>query len=185
MKNIILFTVLLCSLASCWDFRRPVDNYPRSKIFGYKPVYSQDSTLLRIVVDSPQQVKNPGKIYAMGNLIYQNEKGYGIHVLDRTDPTQIRNKGFIRIRGNMEMSIKGNFLYVNSYRDLVVLNIADWLHPVEVKRIKDAFIQGGEQVYNLFLPPPEHQVYYECVNPYQGIQTGWVKDSIYYGCYYP
>ena len=57
--------------------------------------------------------------------------------------------------------------------------------PVEIKRVQNAFFQGMHQTYNLYLPPPEHRVYYECINVNKGIHTGWVKDSIDYGCYYP
>jgi hypothetical protein len=183
-KYLLIYLLILTALSSCWDFRTRVE--PRySRIFGYKPVYSQDSSLLGVKTEPARSVKNPGKIYALGNLIFQNEIGEGIHIIDKSNPSLLKNIGFLRIRGNTELSIKDQFIYANSYSDLVVLNVADWMHPVEIKRVQNAFIQGVHQTYNLYLPPPEHRVYYECINVNKGIHTGWVKDSIDYGCYYP
>lgn len=172
-------------LVSCWDFtHRP--SFNRIKVLGYKPVYSNDSSLLRVYADLPQDVKFAGKIYVKGSYIFQNDLGYGIHVIDNNNPSQARRVGFIHIPGNSEMSIQGNFLYTNSFDDLLVIDISNWQNVVEVKRIPHAFSAGNQERYNFFIPLPEHQVYYECSSFWQGIQTGWVKDSIYNtNCFYP
>ncbi len=171
-------------LLSCWPRTHP-DPKPQQKVFGYKPVYTTDSSILRITADTARAVKNAGKIYVIGNLILQNEIGAGVHVLDKTIPSQIKNIGFITIKGNTEISIKEGFLYANSFADLVVINITNWRQPAEVKRIKNAFAQGNNQpgFYN-FIPLPEHNVYWDCTSTRAGFQTGWVKDSIYDNCYY-
>ncbi len=89
------------------------------------------------------------------------------------------------------MSIKGNYMYVNSYNALVVVDIADWQHVREVKRVANAFqqgVQGGGGYQYYYIPPPEHGVYYECsglIMTPGTIQSGWIRDSIYnYNCYY-
>jgi len=89
-------------------------------------------------------------------------------------------------RATPEVSIKGKFLYANSYSDLVVIDIDKWQQPVELKRIRNAFKQGSSvQGFYNFIPLPEHGVYYECLNFFQGFQTGWVKDSVYdNNCFY-
>ena len=133
-----------------------------------------------------QPVQYPGKIYVKGTLIFQNELGNGIHIIDNADPTIAKRIGYIRLLGNTEMSIKGNFLYANSYADLVIIDVSDWQNPVLVKRLKNAFYQGMTAQTYSFIPLPEHKVYYECPNFYAGIQTGWIKDSVNnYYCYYP
>jgi hypothetical protein len=191
-KSILL---LLCSsvfLASCWDWgRRPVEPVNYQKVWGYKPVYTTDTALLKILSEAPRTMKNPGKIYVKDHLIFQNDIGYGIHVIDNSNPSQARTIGFIRVNGSSEMSIKGNYMYVNSYNALVVVDIADWQHVREVKRVANAFqqgMQGGGSYQYYYIPPPEHGVYYECsgfvITP-GTIQSGWVRDSIYnYNCYY-
>lgn len=177
--------VLAVVLSSCWYLYKDPGNYQPRKVMGYKPVYNTDSTLLRIYTDTARPIKNAGKIYVYGNYILQNEIGHGIHIIDRTNPSKTKNIGFVSIRGNTELSIKDNFLYANSFNDLVVVNITNWQQPKEVKRIPYAFAHGMQNSYNLYLPPPERNVSYECVDFTKGIHTGWVKDSVYeYSCYY-
>ena len=179
--------LLVLLLSSCWGiYNRPSEPTVETKVLGYKPVYSNDSSLLQLQVLSPQQVKYPGKIYVKGTLIFQNELGRGIHVIDNADPSTAKKIGFIRLLGNTEMSIKGNHLYANSYSDLVTIDISDWQNVIEVKRVRQAFSQGNSAHSFNFIPLPERGVYYECsYNVNKGIQTGWIKDSILiYNCYY-
>ena len=184
--------LLLCStiiLSSCWDFGRRPPKAPY-KVWGYKPVFSQDPSFLLVANDAPRQMKNPGKIYVKDNYIFQNDLGYGIHVMDNSDPANPQKVGFIRVNGSSEISIKGNYMYVNSYTSLVVLDVSNWQQVTEVKRIPNAFQQGSSAgyAYYYFIPPPEHGVYFECSGMYAPgvIQTGWVRDSIYNSnCYYP
>ena len=153
---------------------------------GYRPVYSNDSSILVPQALPPQPVKNAGKIYVKGNLIFQNDLGIGIHVIDNSNPSVAKRIGFIRLVGNTELSIKGNYLYANSFTDLVIINVSDWQNPTLVRRISKAFIQGMTASAYYFIPLPEHRVRYECPNYFSGIQTGWVKDSVdSYSCYYP
>lgn len=193
MRWLLLILPLTFILSSCWDFtfnRSSPPFEPPKKVWGYKPVFTVDSSILEIVATSPQAVKNPGKIYVKGNLVFQNDLGSGIHVIDNTVPSAAANIGFIKILGNSEISIKGNILYANSFTDLVVVDITDWQNVKELKRIKSAFIQGaqagGYPVYN-YIPLPERGVYYECPgSDLTHILTGWVKDSVFNNnCFYP
>jgi len=190
MKKLIL--LLFCSsilLSSCWDWaRRP--HQPEKKVWGYKQVFTTDPDWLKIQSEGSRTMKNPGKIYVKDNLIFQNDIGYGIHVIDNSNPSQAKTIGFIKINGSSEISIKGNYLYTNSYTSLVVADVSDWQNVKEIKRIPNAFQQGQNATTNYgmyFIPPPEHGVYYDCygsVNSPGKIQTGWVRDSIYNYCFY-
>ena len=145
--------------------------------------------LLKIQSEVPRVMKNPGKIYVKGNLVFQNDIGYGVHIIDNTIPAQALPVGFIKVNGSSEMSIKGNYMYVNSYNALVVVDVSDWQNVKEIKRVANAFQKGFESDRNVrhFIPPPEHGVYYDC-NYYPGsidkIQSGWVRDSVYDFCFY-
>ncbi len=186
MKLHTLLMLLTLALSSCWGLYGKKPEPIPDKVLGYKPVYSQDSSLRRIYTDAPKQVKNAGKIYAIGNLVLQNEVGLGLHVIDRTDPANLQNLGFIHIPGNTEVSIKGTHLYANSYGDLVVVDVSNWQTAREIKRINHAFQQTMLYNYGYTIPPPERNVYYDCsYNSSSGVQTGWVKDSIPgYSCFY-
>ncbi|SFP67836.1 LVIVD repeat-containing protein [Parafilimonas terrae] len=97
----------------------------------YKPVF-KTLTQVRagIASEAAQPVKVAGKIYLYKNYIFLNEPGAGIHVIDNSDPSNPKNISFINIPGNYDLAIKGNYLYADSYSDLVVLNIADPKHAV-------------------------------------------------------
>ena len=177
-------------LTSCWDWgRKPMPPITYKKVWGYKPVFTTDTALLQVQSESPRPMKNAGKIYVRGNLIFQNDVGYGIHVIDNSIPSQARPIGFIKVNGSSELSIKDNNMYVNSYNQLVVLDVSDWQNVRVVKRIPNAFQQGlsagGFRYY--YIPPPEHGVYFDCtLLDYQPgkLQSGWVRDSVFNYCYH-
>ncbi len=173
------FLLLSVLLVSCFP-KYDRDQRPAKKVLGYKPVFSSDTSILRIVADTARPVKNAGKIYAFGQFIFQNELGEGVHVLDNSDPASLRNAGFIRIKGNSEISIKGPHLYANSFTDLVIVDISNWQQPKEVKRLPLVFRQGASVPGGRnFIPLPEKNVYYDCHQFSSArIQTGWQKDSI-------
>jgi hypothetical protein len=173
-KNLLLICCVIF-LYSCWGFGNKSEI--KEKIEGYKPVYSTDPTLLYVTTEGPKPVKNAGKIFAIGNYIFQNEFGLGIHVIDRTNPTQLMNKGFINIRGNTELTVKGTILYANSFSDLVIIDFSDWQHPKELNRIKNA-ISLDRATKQSFVPLPEKNVYALCPDPTKGTHIGWEKQTI-------
>lgn len=182
MKLLVPAIIAAMIVSSCWGYR----SKPLKKVLGYKPIYSTDTNLLRVSFDSARPVKNAGKIYAIGNYVLQNDIGYGIHVFDRSALPDLKSVGFLTIRGNSEFSIKDGYLYANSFQNLLVINISDWKKPTQISKIKYAFEQGAQLSATLFIPPPEHKVYYDCsgLDYTDKIQTGWVKDSVFANCYY-
>ena len=104
------------------------------------PVYMSYIELRSAVKSEvPQSLKNPGKIYFKGGYIFINEELKGIHVIDNRDPHNPENVTFIEIPGNMDMAIKNNILYADSYVDLVSIDITDLNNPVEVDRVTNVF----------------------------------------------
>ncbi len=92
----------------------------------YKPVYKTLSQVRSNIKARPaEDVKNAGKIYLYKNYIFLNEPGNGIHVIDNSDPSHPKNISFINIPGNVDLAVKDDYLYADSYSDLVVFNIAD------------------------------------------------------------
>jgi hypothetical protein len=85
------------------------------------------------------EIVSQGKIYIQGNYLFVNEKYKGIHVYDNSNPAAPVNLTFIAIPGNVDLAIKGDYLYADNYVDLVVLDISNISSPLEVARIKDIF----------------------------------------------
>lgn len=177
----LLFLLTVISFASCWTKIKP--SYTPEmygKVWGSKPIYGIDSLVKRFVYTSvAQPVINPGNIYVKGNYIFQSETGRGIHVIDNTTPAVAKRIGFIVMNGSSQISIKSNFLYTNSYDDLVVIDMSDVKNIKEVKRIKGAFPEGRNSYY--FIQPQESG-YYECPR-LDSFVVGWKKDSVYQACY--
>lgn len=78
--------------------------------------------------EAPQEIGKAGKIYVKDQFIYVNEPFKGIHIIDNSNPRTPKKVAFLNIRGNVDLAIKGNTLYADSFDDLVVFNITDPLH---------------------------------------------------------
>lgn len=108
----------------------------------YVPQYMSYEELRSSVKSIPAQpLKNPGKIYLMGNYIFVNEVDKGIHVINNSNPSSPQNVAFIQIPGNIDIAAKGNVLYADSYVDLLGLDISNPNNINVLKRIEDALPQ--------------------------------------------
>lgn len=176
-----LFLVTAISITSCWTKIKPTykpETY--AKVWGSKAVYGVDSLVKKLLYTSvAQPVLNPGNIYVKGDYIFQSETGRGIHVIDNKAPAAAKRIGFIVMNGSSQISIKGNFLYTNSYDDLVVVDMSDVKNIKEVKRVKGAFPEGRN---NYYFAQPQETGYYECPRS-DSFVVGWKKDSVYQSCY--
>src|SRR5690606_8339027 len=80
----------------------------------FKPVFKEKSIVLyEVGSTSAQQISNAVKIYVYGNYLFVNEVNKGVHVIDNTNPASPVNKRFINIPGNVDIAVKGNFLYAD------------------------------------------------------------------------
>jgi hypothetical protein len=106
----------------------------------YIPVYMKLEDLRKAVVkQAPREIEQPGKIYVHGNYIFLNEVNKGIHVIDNSNPSAPNKFTFINIPGNVDMAVRGNILYADSYVDLVALDISDPRNAREVNRLEYTF----------------------------------------------
>ena len=87
----------------------------------------------------PENIKKAGKIYFKDDFIFINEYQKGIHVIDNSDPSNPQNVSFIEIPGNVDLAIKGNMLYADSYIDLLTIDISNLNDIKEVDRDEDVF----------------------------------------------
>lgn len=85
------------------------------------------------LIEAPQEIGITGKIYIKDDYIFVSEPGQGIHIIDNHNPAAPVKLTFIRMLGNMDMAVKGNILYADSFRDLLVFDISD---PKNVRKIK-------------------------------------------------
>lgn len=110
------------------------------QVVGYAPIYLSYAELRTpVTAVDPVGLEVTGKIYVKDSYIYVNELYKGVHVIDNANPSSPQRIAFIPIPGSVDMAIKGTTLYVDSYVDLVAIDIADPLNAAEVSRIEDAF----------------------------------------------
>lgn len=106
----------------------------------YSPVYmSPDEFRNAVQVTGVQDLKHPGKIFAIGNYLYVNEVAKGIHIIDNKDPRNPAKMGFIKIPGNYDLAIKDNLLYADASVDLLVFDISSPTQPILANRVINAF----------------------------------------------
>jgi hypothetical protein len=99
-------------------------------------------------VKEPREIEKAGKIYVYGDLLLVNEKNKGIHIIDnRVKETPIPKK-FIEIPGNIDLAVRDGYLYVDSFIDLVVLNLNDIDNITVVNRKEKVFPYDYLQALN-------------------------------------
>ncbi len=138
----------------------------------YAPEYlGYDALRKGVAITESRPLSQTGKIYIKGDYIFVNEYHEGVHVINNTDPAAPVVEAFITIPGNVDIAIRGNILYADSYVDLVALDIEDPANVLELKRIKNAF------EYPYFLPWLEDEydsdARYETIDEENGIVVGW------------
>jgi len=127
--------ILTAFLSSCSD-----KTVERITYEANVPVYlSFNEFRTSFAKSDPVEISRPGKIYFKDNYLFVNEVGKGIHVIDNSDPANPVKKAFYEIIGNVDMAIRGNVLYADSYIDLVAIDISDIENPVEIGRIENIF----------------------------------------------
>ncbi len=147
------------------------NNKGDKEVMGWAPVYASAEDIT-VQNESPlPPIENAGKIYIRGDYFYQVENGKGIHVIDVSNKEQPVQQAFIRVAGAQELSIRGNNLYVNSFNDLVVIDISDVQNSREVHRMKNTF-----HMFNSTTPPQSG--YFECVDESRGTVVSWQQKML-------
>ncbi len=118
-----LFLLLLASatlLSSC------LKDKVEEKYTFFRPVYhTRAEVKAAIKNDNNEEIRQPGKIFIKGNFLFLNEYNRGVHVIDFSDPAHPVKKGFIHIPGNVDIAVRGNYLYADCYTDLMCIDISD------------------------------------------------------------
>lgn len=91
---------------------------------------------------APMPIEESGKIYAYQNFIFVNDKYRGVHVIDNSDPSAPKKISFIKIAGNVDISVKDDYLYADSITDLVVLDITD-VNNIRIVNRLDNVLHGN------------------------------------------
>ncbi len=134
LRNIFVpFLLLIVLFSSCKD--KYTEQYQ-----SLEPIYLGYNEFRESVkVVNQQDLVKPGKIYTVGNYLFINEVMKGVHVYSNINPASPLYIGFINIPGNIDLVVKNNVMYADSYIDLVAIDISDPSKAKEVGRVKSVF----------------------------------------------
>ncbi len=144
MKKFISQTTLLLVLPLAFFLQGCLKDTCRNTYKIYMPIIKTLSEVRAEMVSSaPREIENAGKIYVYGQYIFMNEPQKGIHVINNSNPASPQNIGFINIPGNVDLAVKGSFLYADSYSDIVVFDISNPVNVMPVKFMDNILKNNG------------------------------------------
>jgi len=174
LKNILTLALLLVGFSSC------MDEYTE-EFTANKPIYlSYEDLRSAVKKTDSRDLVNPGKIYFKDGYLFVNEEFEGVHLIDNSNPENPQNVGFIEIPGNVDIAIKNDILYADSYIDIVAIDISDINNPTEVNRV--------EKILPYTLPPHDNEYRIADIDEEKGVVIDWeitkVRQEMEYH-YYP
>lgn len=168
MSNRLLILLLLSVFISC-DKTSVKEDFV---VTGLKPVYMSLQNITLVESEPAREFGTLGKIISTGNFILINEQFKGVHLIDNSNPLDPTNLHFWKIPGNVNFTIKGNYLYADNTRDLLTVDISD---PAEIKLVNR--IENVRQDAELSLPD-QFEGFFECVDYSLGIVTAWEEATL-------
>lgn len=110
----------------------------------YDPIFKTTAECrVGMQVQAARPLVKPGKIYYFDHYLLINELREGIHIVDNSDPANPAPVAFWSIPGNVDMAVRGNYLYADQYIDLLTIDISDLQNPQAVCRGENAFALFG------------------------------------------
>jgi hypothetical protein len=160
MKRLLILSfIIIAALSSCEDKR--LQTY-----MANVPIYlSFDELRASFEVSGASSLEKPGKIIFYGSHMFVNEYQKGIHVADLSDPSNPEFKAFIEVPGNVDMAIRNDLLYAESYVDLLVIDISNPEQPVLNRRIEDLF--------EYIIPPYDYDYPLDEIDQDKGVIQGY------------
>lgn len=164
-KILLLLTAVSLVFVSCDDNEDP-DLY--AEYLVAKPmVISKAEFANSVDIIAPRPIDESGKVYTYQDYIFINDKYQGVHVIDNSNPLQPVKTAFIKIPGNVDISVKDDFLYADSLMDLVVIDISDMNNITQVNRLQNVLYN------NIFWPFEADIIEYENYDYENEILVGW------------
>jgi hypothetical protein len=166
VKTSILLFVLAATFSACTD-----KTVERITYTANVPVYMSFSEFrTSFQKGDTTEINHPGKMYFKDGYLFVNEYGKGIHVIDNSNPANPKKIAFYKIMGNVDMAIKGNILYADSYIDLVAIDITDINNPQERGRLTNIFPE--------VVPEGDIWFSYAMVDKTKGVIIDWEVKTI-------
>lgn len=159
MKKIFPAVLLLVILGGCKDKTYLISS-------TYKPIYTPYDEFRASVNFQPFKViERLGGLYIYDRYLFLIEPDKGIHFIENSNPSSPVQIGFLEVPGCTGLEIRDNFLYCNSYIDLLTIDISNISTPIVLNRVKNIFPQA--------LPIRDHNFFVENIDKSMGVVTGF------------
>lgn len=139
MKKV--FSIGLTILALAGGLQSCKDNCTLETVYDANvPVYLSFEELRQpatVVASSP--LKKPAKFWRKDDYLFVSDLNAGIHIYNVANSNAPIEMAFVTVPGVVDIALKDNYLYADSYTDLLVLDISNPASPVEIKRVLDVF----------------------------------------------
>jgi hypothetical protein len=91
----------------------------------HRPVYMswQELRTNAVAVLPPRPIRKRGKLLVVDQHLFVSEPGQGIHVFENQDPSRPRAMMFIRVPGNVDVAVRDDLLYADSFVDLLTFRL--------------------------------------------------------------
>lgn len=164
--TLLFVIVMLLTIGGCSDKVKDTVTYTANI-----PIYQKrDEFVKSVKTGAMKNLVKPGKIFLKGNYIFVNELYQGIHVIDNSTPSSPKNIAFITIPGNVDIAVRGNTLYADSYADLVAIDITDPTKATETARYDNAFPN--------VMPPTGNNFPVAAIDTSKGVVVGWKQERV-------
>ena len=164
MRKFLLPILLLLIMAGCTK-----SSEDQTNIEGYKPIYIDKVAAFDVSASGPVAFESPGKMFLWQNFIYVTDIGYGVHIIDNSDPSKPNKLAFISIPGVKDAAVKNGTLLADNFTDLVAFDNTDVSNITLSKRLKGLYPFDG-QFY-----PEFGTGYFECADTTNGYVLKWEK----------
>ncbi|TVQ45632.1 MAG: hypothetical protein EA362_08690 [Saprospirales bacterium] len=164
MKSYLLLIIVLIftfSFTSCRD--KDIEE------MGLRPVFISYDDFSHIESLPPREFENLGKIVALGDFLFINEKRKGVHLIDNRNPLDPQNIRFFSIPGNQELIIIDQILYADNGRHLILIDFSDIENITVVDHLRDVYVP--DEISDFY--PENYSGWFACVNERNGIFNGW------------
>ncbi|WP_225551275.1 LVIVD repeat-containing protein [Sphingobacterium bovistauri] len=182
LKKYFLFLGLaLCCLSGC--DKVDSNTYYKTRL----PIFEKMSDVRKMMttVVAPQPLEYTGKIYIFKDFLFINEPMKGIHIFNNSNPSTPIAVAFLNIPGNVDMAVKDNVLYADSYVDLLTFDLSTPTNPKLLNRIEEVFKNVYQYNYETkslndvivrYVDTVVNREYFHKYNPYVSIKT----EMVYY-----
>ncbi len=139
MKYLPILALLAVMTASCNRYDEPQEEKDHAMYMSYETLRSS------VAMEPACPIGKRGKISIYNSLLLINEPNKGVHLFDNSNPALPIPLGFLNVPGNVDMAVNHGILYLDSFIDLIAVELTADGKAIVRKRIENHFDYNANQ----------------------------------------